>query len=286
MIKETQWPSSKPAKDADLLRGWLLQEKYHGVETPGYFADLKRIEGGEPLAYVIGWVDFLGCRINLSPRLPHRRGQVRPLIPRPETEFWVERAISQIQTNYHVLTDRLIHGSSRKDTHAQKRILDMFAGSGCMGIALLKHLPHVAVDFGEKNSVLCKQIEENIALNNIDSARTHVIQTDIFSGITGSYDFIFANPPYIDPIKKDTVQVSVLTHEPHDALFADDSGLCFIKKLLTEGGAHLKQKGVMYVEFGEDQKDHVAKLARDEGWKCEFYKDQFGVWRVARLTIS
>ncbi|MDO8520716.1 MAG: HemK/PrmC family methyltransferase [bacterium] len=286
-------------------RTWLLNEKYSGVETPAFRTDLKRLERGEPLAYIIGWVDFLGCRIDLS---------ARPLIPRPETEFWVEQAMAEVTSGQWLV-------ASRKNS---LKILDLFAGSGCIGIALLKHLPNAMVDFGEKDPRLCKQIEKNIALNAIDPKRTRVIQTDVFSNITcdlgppqmdeirgagkatrktysymltevqgprnkevrhlrRSSDYIFANPPYIDPTKKKTVQDSVLLHEPHEALFAGDDGLAFIKKLLAEGSAHLKAGGTMYIEFGAGQKRVISVIAKKHGWKSEFHKDQFGKWRAVML---
>ena len=241
---------------------WLLNEKYGGKETPEYFADLKRLEAGEPLAYVIGWVDFLGCRIDIS---------LRPLIPRPETEFWVEKVIKSV--------------ASKQLPVASLKILDLFAGSGCIGIALLKHLPNARVDFGEKDEKLCAQIRKNLNQNGV-AARARVIRTDVFSNIQDSYNIIVANPPYISPNKKDTVQESVLAHEPHEALFADDDGLFFIKKLLKEAPAHLHPGGVMYIEFGEAQKEQIEKLTKSEAWETEFWKDQFGKWRVVKLSRS
>ncbi len=238
---------------------WLLEEKYRGVETPEFRADVARLEAGEPLAYVIGWVDFLRCRINLS---------LHPLIPRPETEFWVERAIAEIQ---------------KKDGDKELRILDLFSGSGCIGIALAKHLPNAKMDFGEIDPKLCEQIKKNIELNNIDTNRVQIIRTDVFSDITESYDSIFANPPYIDPAKKATVQSSVREHEPHSALFADEHGLAFIKQLLIKASDHLNPVGTMFIEFGENQKEEIATLAKNVSWKHEFWNDQYGRARCVVL---
>ncbi|MEK7118141.1 MAG: HemK family protein methyltransferase [Patescibacteria group bacterium] len=244
---------------------WLLQEKYHGVETSEFCVDVTQLTAGLPLAYAIGWVSFLGCHIDLS---------LHPFIPRPETEFWVKQAIEEI-------VNRQSPVAGKKN---QMKILDLFSGSGCVGIALAKHLSGARVDFGEKDRRFCKQIGKNLMLNNIDASRVRIIKTDVFSHIADSYDFIFANPPYIDPTKKDTVQDSVLAYEPHESLFASDGGLQFIKKLLAEEGAHLKQKGAMYIEFGNGQKEAIAQFARTLGRKNEFQKDQFGEWRIVKIT--
>lgn len=244
---------------------WLLNEKYHGVETSRFRADVARLTAGLPLAYAIGCVPFLGCHIDLS---------LRPFVPRPETEFWVKQAIEEI-------VNRQSPVAAKKN---QIKILDLFSGSGCIGVALEKHIPGARVDFGEKNRRFCKQIEKNITLNDIGTSRVRIIETDVFSHITESYDVIFANPPYIDPSKKASVQDSVLAHEPHEALFANDGGLRFIKKLFMEASAHLKQGGMMYVEFDMEQKGAIEKFARKYGWKAEFERDQFGRWRVVKIT--
>lgn len=279
-------PSSISQKEI----AWLLKEKYHGTETAEFRADVKRLKKGEPLAYVIGWVDFLGCRIDIAARLPHERGQARSLIPRPETEFWVEQAISQIRINYPVSTDRTIHGSLKRrkkieTQNSKKKILDLFAGSGCIGIALAKHFPDAMMDLGEKDPTLCEQIKKNLVFNHIAHSHTRVIETNVFSNIADTYDYIFANPPYIDPTKKETVQSSVLEYEPHEALFAGENGLALIKQLLVEAPEYLRQGGLLYVEFGEKQKGAIAALAKDNGWNIEFQKDQFKRWRVAKLTL-
>ena len=256
---QSEVPQRTPLNNMHKETRWLLEEKYHGTETPEFFADLKRLEAGEPLAYVIGWTDFLGCHIDLS---------AHPLIPRPETEFWVEQVIRSQQS---VVNDQ------------KTNILDLFSGSGCIGIALAKHLPNTTVDFGEKDPKFCEQIAKNITANNIAINQTRVIQTDVFSRITDSYDYIFANPPYIDPTKKATVEESVLRHEPHGALFAGSGGLTFITQLLAEARAHLHQGGILMIEFGANQKEDIARLARAHSWNIEFEKDQFGEWRIATL---
>src|SRR3989344_9398998 len=110
----------------------------------------------EPEAYILGSVDFLKCKIDLSKR---------PLKPRVETEFWVEQAIEDIQAN--------------RSTEVIK-CLDMFSGSGCIGIAILKHLESAVVDFVDVDEKAVEQIAINAKLNNIDASRFRVIQSDIF----------------------------------------------------------------------------------------------------------
>jgi len=238
---------------------WLIREKYGNKPSGELEKDIERLVFGEPVDYVIGFTHFLGCKIDLS---------FKPLIPRSETEFWVEESIKRI------------------DKKKEFRILDLFAGSGCIGMALLKHLPKAKVDFGEKDKNLLKQIKLNCSLNGIDKERYKVIETDIFSELKGKYDFIFANPPYISSQRLETVQKSVLDYEPKEALFGGNDGLLVIKKFLKEAKSHLNPGGKIYLEFGQGQKRKLEKLAKELRYqKPEFWKDQFGRFRVIILTV-
>lgn len=243
---------------------WLLREKYGGQKTDEFLKDMKRLESGEPIDYLIGFFDFLGCRIDLSSR---------PLIPRTETEWWVEKAIKNLKENFG-------HPMSKY------KILDLFSGSGCIGIALLKHLPSAEVDFGEKESRFVAQIEKNLVLNDVVPERATVFESDVFANIPQKkYDFTFANPPYISQGKIEAVQKSVLAHEPHGALFAENDGLFYIKKLLIEAPQFLAPNGKLFIEFDSWQKDEIEKLAALSPFHTEFWKDQFDQWRVIVCSL-
>lgn len=235
-------------------RNWLLEEKYRGVESPEFFDDLKRLEAGEPLAYVIGWVDFLGCRIDLSKR---------PLIPRPETEYWTEA----------------VRSSESVVRSGKTKILDLFAGSGCIGVAMARAFPEATVDFADNSPATLEQIRINLGLNNVDTKRTRIIQSDVFANITDRYDLILANPPYIDEAAPDLADPSVRDWEPHDALFAKDGGLYFIDRLLAEARARLNAGGTLYCEFGKGQENDISALAARHGWHTDIRNDQYSIPR-------
>jgi release factor glutamine methyltransferase len=236
---------------------WLLDEKYGGESTPEAEKDIARLEKGEHLDYVIGWVDFLGCKIDLS---------LRPLIPRPETEYWVEKAVKEIR-----------EGS---------RVLDIFAGSGCIGIAVLKHTDAV-VDFAEKEKEFLEQIRINADLNGIGAKRYSIIPSDIFSGIQRKYDYILANPPYVAEERRGHVQESVLAQEPLGAVFGGKDGLQYTRKFLEQAKNHLVPGGVMYLEFDSQQKQKIGRFAEKFGYKkAEFRKDQYNKWRYARICTA
>jgi release factor glutamine methyltransferase len=101
----------------------LRDQKYCGHTTPDFFLDQQRLIEGEPIEYVIGYTDFLGAYIDLS---------LTPMIPRPETAFWVERAIKELK---------------QKEGHL--RIADTFAGAGNVGVALARSLHFSHVDISE-----------------------------------------------------------------------------------------------------------------------------------------
>ena len=117
---------------------WLLKEKHNGEKTSAFFDDCERLKSGEPLAYVIGFVHFLDTKIWLD---------AKPLIPRPETEYWVKKAIETVCAE-ELLT-----------------ILDMCAGSGAIGVAVAKARSLARVDFVEINTSLHSNIIRNICDN-------------------------------------------------------------------------------------------------------------------------
>ena len=248
----------------DLTRekAWLLREKYSGIESPEYFLDLKKLYNGEPVDYLIGYTPFLGCRIDLSERT---------LIPRTETEYWVSEAVNELRTA----------------TEKQPlRCLDIFSGSGCIGTAVLAQLPHTIVDFADIDEGAVRQIKKNLVLNNIDPVRYRVFQSNIFSDIPkGTYDVIFANPPYIAKENKYRVEESVLSHEPHHALFAANDGLLYIETLLKESKNWLNPGGRIYIEHDDMQKPDIERLIKKYAVQGTFHKDQFGSWRTVLIQI-
>lgn len=250
--------------------GWLLKEKYKTNEISNLpplklrqaKKDLKRLKKGEPLDYVIGFKEFLGCKINLSKK---------PLIPRPETEFWAERLIRDI--------------SRLEGNGAGARCLDLFCGSGCVGIAVLSKTGISLCDMADSQKKCLKQAEINCQINGIDKKRYRVIKSNVFSNIKGKYDFIVANPPYIPTKNKNKVQKSVLKYEPKQALFGGKDGMRFINKFLKEAKKHLNPNGKIFMEFDSIQKNQIEKLLKKYKYKkWEFNKDQFGKFRWVVIT--
>ncbi len=242
---------------------WLLREKYNGQISDAYYNDVERILGGEPVDFVIGYSIFLGAKIDLS---------YKPLIPRTETEYWAHIAINKI-----------------KNEHQEKevRVLDIFSGSGCIGIAVLKHVPNAKVDFVDIDPQMILQIEKNLKLNNISTNRYRIIKSDIFEKIepTTKYDVVLANPPYIDKSRNITDE-SVVKHEPHTALFAEKNGIELIEKFIKNLKPHLCKKSIIYIEHDDDQVERIKRILNDEGYKnFEFCKDQFGVNRYLEVTF-
>lgn len=252
-----------PAKISTRELNWLIQEKYQDQLTPQLALDLERLEKGEPIDYVIGFIDFLNCKVDL---------QFRPLIPRPETEDWVERAIDELKNQSR---DKL-------------EILDLFAGSGCIRIALLKNLPQAKVDFADKEEKFLRQIKINAQINKIPRHRFRLIKSDLFSNLDRQYDCIFANPPYVAVRLKDSVQKSVLGFEPKAAIFAGDDGLLYLRRFFSKVKDFLKEQGKIYLEFDSWQKGKLIKILQKNNFSTyEFRKDQFGEWRwVVVLNIS
>lgn len=241
---------------------WLLKDKYNlSADTdysthPQILSDIKRLQSGEPLAYVIGWVNFLNCRIDL---------QYKPLIPRPETEYWVGQVIEKSERPHN--------------------ILDLCCGSGCIGIAMLKNLPEAHLTFIDISPNALKQTQHNLTLNQIPTNRYTIIHSDLFQNCPQKFNLILTNPPYVDWSLPPAPE---LAHEPAEALFANDHGLAIIEKILRDLKDHLNPGGKTILEFGLGQEVALEKLLQKFDYpQFEFKKDQYGVvrWLEIRLTL-
>ncbi len=250
-----------------------MKEKYNNKPTPQFKRDVKRLEKGEPVDYVIGFTEFLGCKIDLSKR---------PLIPRPETEFWAEKAMGEIIAcqKFNGVESTLSRDFYTIGKIRATRGLDIFAGSGCVGLAVLAHVKNSEVVFADTDRKCVEQIKINLKLNHIRANKKMVVRSDVFSNIKGKYNFILANPPYIAETRKNKIQKSVLKYEPKKALFAGKDGLFYINKFLRKARNHLNESGKIYMEFDSPQKSEIKKLSKKYGYKnCKFHKDQYNKWR-------
>lgn len=240
---------------------WLLKEKYHGEKSDAFFADCKRLALGEPLAYLIGFVNFLNCKIDLASH---------PLIPRVETEFWVEKAITDIKNS----------------DHKAPAILDLCAGSGCIGVAVAKTIPLSTVDFSEIDQNHITTIKNNLAANEIDANRSEVAHTSLFKAFNNKkYDFILSNPPYIDATLNRT-ETSVTEFEPFISLFGGKDGLEIITQIIEEAPQYLNPHGQLWLEHEPEQTTAINQLANYNSFQATTHKDQYGVERYSVLMLQ
>ena len=182
---------------------------------------------------------FLNCKIDLSQKV---------FIPRVETEFWVKKALDHCKVeikNYKL---------------KKPKFLDIFAGSGCIGIAILKNIKKSQVDFGDIDDNAIKQIKINLKLNKISPKRYKVIKSNIFEKIKGKYDFIFANPPYVAKERLNEVQESVKKLDPKIAWYGGREGLKYIKAFLKKAKNYLKKRGIIFMEIDPFQKETIKKI--------------------------
>ncbi len=234
---------------------WLLSEKYNNQKSDDYFADCKRLESGEPLAYIIGHIPFLGCTIYLD---------TKPLIPRPETEFWTEHAIKEI-----VKKEKAV-------------VLDLCAGSGAIGVAV-GSLTNAIVTFGEIDPVHTQTIQKNCEQNNLQPDRFSIITSDLYENINGTFDFILTNPPYIDA-EAHTVDAEVVMFEPHQALFGGEGGLAIIEKIIESAHHYLNPLGQLWIEHEPFQSVSITQIGKKNGYHTITYNDQYHTKRYSVLT--
>lgn len=270
----------------DKDENWLLEEKYAGVKTPEFEADVARLALGEPLAYVIGWQPFLGLTIHLDSK---------PLIPRPETEWWTEELLTEVGNRMK----KVWPSEARRPEDFLKdvsdfRFLDLCAGSGAIGCAALARLPDARVYFGEIDPAHEATIRRNIRENNLDEppssaktskgTRAEIRIGDLFEPFAGmTFDVIAANPPYIPDDR--ALPASVAAHEPRSALRAGEDGLDVIRRIAFELPHRLAEGGVAWVECDSAHAETACALFAPAGLSAHIRTDQFGTPRVIVVSF-
>ncbi len=194
---------------------------------------IKRLNNGEPVQYIVGDVNFYGNILKVNKNV---------LIPRPETEFLVEKTYNYIK---QYLNENI-------------SILDIGTGSGCIAISLKKLLSNSKVTACDISPLALEVAVDNSKLVN---SEIEFIQSDIFSNISNKYDCIISNPPYIR--EDEQIMDIVKNNEPHLALYAKDNGLYFYKEILKEATKYLKDKYLIAFEIGEEQGQDIIKIAKE-----------------------
>lgn len=261
---------------------WLLEEKYGGKETEAFEEDRKRLAKGEPLGFIIGWQPFLGLKIFLDSH---------PLIPRPETEWWVEQLLNTLTgresaESFSVVRLGLAARSATEKDSADERptqFLDLCAGSGAIGCAALARLPDAQVYFGEIDPAHEATILKNIRENNLDESRAEVRIGDLFEPFDMAFDIIAANPPYIPSDR--TLDTSVADYEPAQALYAGEDGLAVIRRIAADLPQKLAQGGEAWIEVDSAHAAMAAELFEERGMHASIRTDQYDRPRILVITF-
>ena len=222
---------------------------------------VERRMAGEPVAYLIGEWEFYGLPLDISQNV---------LIPRADTEVLAEQAIAYIQT----LGDC--------------RVLDLCAGSGCVGLAVASQCPQVRVVLGEIDDSALKICRQNIRRNSL-SARVMPIQMDARkkpARSLGEFQCIVSNPPYIPTGDIAGLEASVRDYEPHMALDGGADGMDFYRSIAEQWKEALTPGGRIYFEVGIGQADAVLRLMRSQGFgDLQIIKDHHKIPRVVLGTL-
>ena len=232
------------------------------VEQENRYFDLinKNINEDTPLSHLVGFDYFYDRKFKVTKDV---------LSPRTETEELIYKVLEYIK-------------KSKKDSF---RILDLCTGSGIIAITLKKeivekHTEIVASDISEKAL--------SIAIENANNNNANItfIKSDLFDNISGKFDLIISNPPYISYKDKITIKDSVLNYDPHLALFAEEDGIYFYRKIIENAVHYLSKDGVIFFEIGYDQKDKILELGKNNNFITTVYKDINDRDRIAKLIYD
>ena len=219
---------------------------------------VQRRLAGEPVAYITGVWEFRGLPMEVSRDV---------LIPRIDTEVLAETAIKYLKD-----TGRL-----------DARVLDLCSGTGCIGCAIAAELPRVRVVLSDVSPEAMEISRRNVSRNGLDG-RISFLPADVMKLpplMTGSFDLVVSNPPYIPTMEILTLDPSVRDYEPVWALDGGEDGLDFYRAILKNWALVIRQGGELMFEVGEDQAERVKDLMRMAGLReARSFPDTQNIQRV------
>lgn len=241
------------------------EEQIGEQQFHAYLALVERRAAGEPLQYLTGHQEFYGLDFLVTPDV---------LIPRPETEFLIERVINLVECA----------------KYESPTIVDIGTGSGCIAVTLALHIPQarlIATDASPSALDVARTNAERHGVSN----RIEFLEGDLLAplggrALDGAIDVLASNPPYVDEEHPELIQREVSKWEPHQALFGGVDGMEFYRRLLAEGLNYLRSGGYLVVEIGYGQLDSISEaVAASSSWKLvDVTRDLQGIPRT--LTIE
>jgi len=218
---------------------------------------------GEPVAYIIGEWEFYGLPLDISQDV---------LIPRSDTELLAERGIARA-----------------REAGEGARVLDLCAGSGCVGLAVAANVPGCRVVLGELSEGALRTCKQNVRRNGLN-ARVTCLSVDAMeapSSALWDFDVIVSNPPYIPTGDIDGLDSSVKDYEPHMALDGGADGLDFYRVIAAKWKSALRLGGALVFEVGIGQAPQVEEILAQNGYEnIQTAQDTQGIWRVVEGTAN
>lgn len=254
--------------DPEELIPKVMKDKAALEEAFGIFwNNITRREKREPLQQILGTVGFYGLDFKVTPDV---------LCPRADTETLIDGVMGNLM--YDNIPEKYRHMKEEVDKLTSGRqivdsddtaLLDMCTGSGCIAITLAKfgHFQSVtAVDISEKALKIATYNRDSI-LPEGERDKVCLMQSDMFSQVTGKYDLIVSNPPYIPSKVVDALEPEVRDFEPRIALDGTEDGLKFYRILASLCPKYLKDGGYVFFEIGYDQGEAVSGLLEEYGFR-------------------
>jgi release factor glutamine methyltransferase len=260
-----------PRLDAELLLAHALgltrtqlHARLHDPLPPSnwlaFQAALERRADREPLAYILGLKPFYDLELAVDPRV---------LVPRPETEHLVERALALAPDlpGYPTLT-----------------VADVGTGSGALALTLARHLPCAVIYATDCQPDALAVARANASALGLTD-RVHLVASDLLAALRVRFSLIVANLPYIPRAALPNLAPEISRHEPPSALDGGPDGLVIVRRLLTQLPSALDKGGVALLEIDAAQAAQLEGHAKQllPGWHIRFHRDYAGYERVAEL---